>query len=92
MTLLISSKIPILRAIAMIKQMIGFYPISEALTFIEGDILQGKSLHKSMSGHEVFPKRLVSLVKVEEEVNQLDIFFDKIVRVSLSKTNIIALE
>lgn len=80
MTLLIGSKIPILRAIAMIKQMIGFYPISEALTYIEGDILQGKSLHKSMSSHEVFPKRLVSLVKVGEEVNQLDIFFDKIAK------------
>lgn len=78
MTLLISSKIPILRAIGMIKQMIGFYPISEALTHIEGDIVKGNNLYKSMSNHEVFPKRLVSLVKVGEEINQLDIFFDKI--------------
>jgi type IV pilus assembly protein PilC len=33
-----------------------------------------------MGEHEVFPKRLVSLVKVGEEVNQLDIFFDKIAK------------
>lgn len=80
MNLLISSKIPILRALDLIKKMIGFYPIEMALTEIEEDILQGKSLHKSMGEHEVFPKRLVSLVKVGEEVNQLDIFFDKIAK------------
>lgn len=80
MNLLISSKIPILRSLDLIKKMIGFYPIEMALTQIEEDILQGKALHKSMAEHDVFPKRLVSLVKVGEEVNQLDIFFDKIAK------------
>mgnify|MGYP000184578243 CR=1 FL=1 len=80
MNLLISSKIPILRSLDLIKKMIGFYPIEIALTQIEEDILQGKALHKSMAEHEIFPKRLVSLVKVGEEVNQLDIFFDKIAK------------
>lgn len=78
MNLLISSKIPILRAIDMIKKMIGFYPIEIALGQIEEEILQGNSLNKSMAAHDVFPKRMVSLVKVGEEVNQLDVFFEKI--------------
>ena len=80
MNLLISSKIPILRAIDLIKKMIGFYPIEVALTQIEAEILQGNSLHQSMSAHEVFPKRMVSLVKVGEEVNQLEEFFEKIAK------------
>jgi type IV pilus assembly protein PilC len=80
MNLLISSKIPILRALDMIKKMIGFYPIEVAITQIEAEILQGNSLHQSMAAHEVFPKRMVSLVKVGEEVNQLEVFFEKIAK------------
>jgi type IV pilus assembly protein PilC len=80
MTLLIGSKIPILRAISLVKQMIGFYPIEISLTKIEGDILMGASLNKSLSGFPIYHKRMVSLVKVGEEVNQLELFFDKIAR------------
>lgn len=78
MTLLIGSKIPILRAIGLIKEMVAFYPIELALAAIELDILQGVPLHKGMSRHAIFPKRMVSLVKVGEEVNQLEDFFEKI--------------
>jgi type IV pilus assembly protein PilC len=78
MTLLIGSRIPLLRSIQLVKQMIGYYPIEVSLTEIEKDILQGNSLNNSMSKHAIYSKRMVSLVKVGEEVNQLDIFFDKV--------------
>jgi type IV pilus assembly protein PilC len=80
MSLLIASRIPLLRAMGLIKQMIGFLPIEESLSKIEKDILQGESLHKSMSAFPIYPGRMISLVKVGEEVNQLDNFFNKIAK------------
>ena len=78
MTLLIGSRIPLVRALSLIKQMIGFYPLEVSITQIEKDILQGGSLHKSMAAFPIYHKRMVSLIKVGEEVNQLEMFFDKI--------------
>jgi len=78
MTLLIGSKIPLVRALSLVKQMIGFYPLEQSLIQIEKDILHGGSLHQSMSKFPIYHKRMVSLVKVGEEVNQLEMFFDKI--------------
>lgn len=78
MTLLIGSKIPLVRALSLVKQMIGFYPLEQSLIQIEKDILHGGSLHQSMSKFPIYLKRMVSLVKVGEEVNQLEMFFDKI--------------
>lgn len=80
MALLIGAKIPIVRAIKLIKQMIGFYPIEVSLDAIEENIMQGISLNKSLASFPVYPKRLVSLVKVGEEVNQLEMFFGKIAK------------
>ena len=80
MTLLIGSKVPLLRAITMVRQMIGFYPIEVSLDQIEKDILDGKFLYHSMSKFSIYPKRMISLVKVGEEVNQLESFFDKIAK------------
>ena len=78
MALLIGAKIPIVRAIKLVKQMIGFYPIEISLDQVEQDIMQGISLNKSLSAFPVYHKRLVSLIKVGEEVNQLELFFGKI--------------
>ncbi|MCU0431737.1 MAG: type II secretion system F family protein [Cytophagaceae bacterium] len=78
MALLISSKIPLLRAMGLIQQMIGFLPIETSIQQMEKDILQGESLWKSMSNFSIYPKRMISLIKVGEEVNQLDSFFSKI--------------
>jgi type IV pilus assembly protein PilC len=80
MALLIGAKIPIVRAIKLVKEMIGFYPIEVSLDQVEQDIMQGVSLHKSLAAFPVYHRRLVSLVKVGEEVNQLEMFFGKIAK------------
>ncbi len=80
MALLIGAKIPIVRAIKLVKQMIGFYPIEISLDQVEQDIMQGMALNKSLSAFPVYHKRLVSLIKVGEEVNQLESFFGKIAK------------
>ncbi|MBW4890134.1 type II secretion system F family protein [Mucilaginibacter sp. HMF5004] len=75
MRLLINAKLPLLRAIALIRQMIRYYPIDSSLATIESDIMNGKSLHQSLQQFSVYPAKMVQLVKVGEETNQLDYFF-----------------
>ena len=78
MTLLIGAQVPLMRAIQLVGQMISFYPIRSALFQVEQDIMAGKSLHQSLSQFSIFDSRLVALVKVGEEVNQLSTFFGKL--------------
>jgi len=78
MNLMISSKIPLLRAVGMLKKMIGFYPIEENLTIVEEDILQGVSLNESLRKFDIYDRKMTSLLKVGEDINQLDIFFGKL--------------
>lgn len=78
MRLLINAKLPLLRAISLIRQMIYFYPIESSLQKVEDDILNGKSLHESLQQFKIYPSKMIQLVKVGEETNQLDLFFGKI--------------
>ena len=78
MRLLINAHLPLLRAIALIRQMIGFYPLESSLAVIEKDIMGGKSLHQSLQAFSIYPSKMVQLVKVGEETGQLDHFFGRI--------------
>ncbi|HEX3008683.1 MAG TPA: type II secretion system F family protein [Bacteroidales bacterium] len=78
MALLIGARTPMVRSIQLVKQMIGFYPYEVALEKISSDILHGKLLHQSLQQFDLFSSRVVSLVKVAEEVNQLDVIFSKL--------------
>jgi type IV pilus assembly protein PilC len=78
LALLISARIPILRAIQLVNQMINFYPIEVSLKKIEEDVLQGNPLNKAMQCFSVYPAKMISLIKVGEEVNKLDEFFSQI--------------
>lgn len=78
MRLLINSRLPLLRAIALSRQMIGYYPIESSLQKVEDDIMKGKSLHQSLQQFSIYPSKMIQLVKVGEETNQMDYFFAKI--------------
>lgn len=78
MRLLVSTDTPLLRSIALVRQMIGFYPIETSLEEVEKAIMGGDSLHLSLSKFQFYPAKLVQLIKVGEEVNRLDYFFGKI--------------
>ncbi len=78
MRLLINARLPLLRAIALSKQMIGYYPVESSLQKVEDDILKGKSLHQSLQQFNIYPSKLIQLIKVGEETNQLDYFFAKV--------------
>ncbi|MCF3107863.1 type II secretion system F family protein [Niabella sp. CC-SYL272] len=75
MQLLLGARVPLVQALSLSKQVMGFYPLEQALDQMEQDILKGLPLHESMSSKKVFPSKMVALVKVGEEVNELELFF-----------------
>jgi type IV pilus assembly protein PilC len=78
MALLIGANIPLTEALRMLKQMIAFYPMEMTIDPIRESIFQGGSLHQSMEVHSIYPRDLVSLIKVGEEVNGLDKMFERL--------------
>jgi type IV pilus assembly protein PilC len=40
--------------------------------------MSGHALHQSLASHTIYPPKMISLIKVGEEVNQLDLFFSKV--------------
>lgn len=78
MAMLMNAKIPMLQAIALAKQIISFYPYEIALQQIEHSITVGMPLHSALSHHKIFPPKMVALVKVGEEVNELETFFSRL--------------
>ncbi len=80
MNLLLAAKTPIVNALGLVKNMVGFYPIEKSLISIQDDILKGKPFYQSLSEHKVYPSRMLSLIKVAEEVNQMDLIFEKLAK------------
>jgi type IV pilus assembly protein PilC len=78
MKLLLGSKVLLIDALDLVKNMIGYYPIEFALDTVIKDVYSGKQLHESLVKHSIFPKKLVSLIKVSEEVNAPEMIFDKL--------------
>ena len=76
--LLTSSKVPVVNSIQLVKQMINFYPLQEALEIVEQDILMGKALSDSLGNHKIFDDKMIALVKVAEETNQNEFIFERL--------------
>lgn len=78
MRLLLSSKVLLIDALALVKNMIAWYPVESALEAVTADVLKGKQLHESLSAHKIFPQKLIGLIKVSEEVNAPEQIFLKL--------------
>ncbi|TCK65007.1 type IV pilus assembly protein PilC [Winogradskyella wandonensis] len=77
-SLLTASKVPLVNSIQLVKKMIGFMPLQDALEVVEADILKGKSLSQSLDKHKLFDAKMVALVKVAEETNQNEFIFQRL--------------
>ncbi|WP_412560656.1 type II secretion system F family protein [Winogradskyella sp. MIT101101] len=77
-SLLTASKVPVVNSIQLVKQMINFYPLQNALASVEQEILKGKSLSDSLKQHKLFDDKMVALVKVAEETNQNEFIFQRL--------------
>lgn len=76
--LLLSSKTHITDSLAMVKLMIGYYPIETSIDEINYNITRGVNLADSMKQFPVYEKKLISMIKVAEEINQLDVMFSRL--------------
>jgi type IV pilus assembly protein PilC len=72
MALLISSKVPLIRTLELMQGIISYYPLELALSNIIRRVEKGESLANSMQEHDVFDKKMVTLIRVAEETNSLD--------------------
>lgn len=77
-SLLTASKVPVVNSIQLVKEMIDFYPLKNALEEVEQNILRGQSLSESLSHHDFFDDKMVALVKVAEETNQNEFIFERL--------------
>lgn len=78
MFLLTNAKHNLVQSVTLVKDVIGFYPIEEALKKTEQDLKKGEFLHASLEKSDFFESRLITLVKVAENTNQLDAMFKKL--------------
>lgn len=78
MNLLITSKTTLINSLSLTAKMISFYPIEIAIETIKEDITHGLALHDSLRKHAVFENKMVSMVEVAEQVNQLDTMFERL--------------
>ncbi|MFD0862233.1 type II secretion system F family protein [Sungkyunkwania multivorans] len=77
-SLLTSSKVPVVNSIQLVQKMINFYPLRSALEKVERQILKGKKLSESLANDPVFDNKMVTLVRVAEETNQTEFIFQRL--------------
>lgn len=78
MALLLEAKTPLVKALDLVSEMIRFYPMQQMILRAKEEILAGNSLHEGLSHFDILDKRLISLVKIAEEINQLDQTFHRL--------------
>ncbi len=74
--LLLKAHTPIAESLALLQKMITFYPIAISFDGIRKNIRKGDSLYDSMKIYPIYDKRMLSLVRVAEQVNRLDQTFE----------------
>ena len=80
MGLLMESKTPLVKALDLVEEMIGFYPLEQAIKHAKKEILAGNQLHYGLGQFSILDKRLISLIKIAEEINQLDQTFVRLTK------------
>lgn len=80
MSLLIGAKTNLIEALHLTKNMLGYYPIDSTIAPICDQIMKGKPFYVCLQAFSIYNHRMVSLIKVAEEVNQLDGMFSKLAK------------
>lgn len=78
LSLLLSAKTPLVTSLELTQKMLDFYPIESSLAEIKKAIMKGASLGESLEKYSVYDHKLVSMVKVAEQINRLDEMFERL--------------
>ncbi len=76
--LLLSSKTPLTESLDLVRRTSKFYPIESSLESISREVTLGSSFASALEKHKVYEHKLVSMIKVAEEVNMLDTMFARL--------------
>ncbi|WP_299903219.1 type II secretion system F family protein [uncultured Aquimarina sp.] len=76
--LLLTSRTSLTESLEMVKKMIGFYPIESSIDPIRNDIIKGVPFAAAMKKHRIYEYKLISMVEVAEEINELDTMFSRL--------------
>ncbi|WP_108867466.1 type II secretion system F family protein [Aquimarina aquimarini] len=77
-SLLTSSKVPMVESIDLVKNMIDFYPLQEGLHKTKNSVLAGDTLSVSFAKSSIFDKKMIAMIRVAEETNQTEFIFQKL--------------
>ncbi|WP_068473274.1 type II secretion system F family protein [Saccharicrinis aurantiacus] len=78
MSLLLSSKVPLVDSLDLVGKMVEFYPLQIILVKAKADIHKGSSLCSSLKGHKLFDAKVIAMVNIGEDINKLPEFFAKL--------------
>lgn len=78
MKLLLSSKVHLIDALDLSSKMVNFYPLESILPLIKIDVMKGESLSFASEKYSIFDIKYLSMLKVGEEVNQLNRIYEKL--------------
>ena len=75
---LITSGVPILQALEIVKETSGNEVVSRAMVQVHDSIREGESIHEPLSKFPVFPPLVVHMIAVGEETGALDAMLTKV--------------
>ena len=78
MYLLLSARVPLLKGLELVGQMISFYPIEQSLKQAREGVLHGQSLNETLRSHNFYPPTFLALIEVGEEAGKLELMFQKL--------------
>ncbi|WP_196896056.1 type II secretion system F family protein [Aureivirga marina] len=78
MSLLLSAKTPLISALQMVEKMIRYYPIEITIKPICKEVIEGQSFGNTIEKYKVYDRSMVSIIKVAEEINELDTIFKQL--------------
>lgn len=78
MALMVTARTPLIVSLDLVGKMVGYLPLDKALKEVSQEIYKGKMLNEAMASKPLFDQRMVSLIKVGEETNKLDVIFRKL--------------
>lgn len=78
MSLMMTARTPLIVSLDLVGKMVGYLPLERALKEVSQEIYKGKMLNEAMASKPLFDQRMVSLIKVGEETNKLDVIFKKL--------------
>lgn len=78
MALLLEAKTPLVKSLDLVEGMIRFYPLEQAINQAKVMVQKGNQLHEGLEMSKLMDKRLISLLRIAEEINQLDQTFNRL--------------